>query len=331
MPNVPNDADESGPMLMIEKDVYPPHQESAIQLDHTEDEIQPRQRKPQVSSEPLELEIKPPAAETKKESAEEKVAKLPPYDPVLDLRDYKYPQLDLLHQHGSEKIVMDPGELEANKNQIINTLKNYDIAIQKIVATVGPTVTLYEIIPSAGVRISRIKNLEDDIALSLSALGIRIIAPIPGKGTIGIEVPNVKKSIVSMKTLLATEKFQNSHFILPIALGKTIANEHFIVDLTTMPHLLMAGATGQGKSVGVNAILVSLLYKKHPSQLKFVLVDPKKVELSLYRLIERHFLAKLPGEEEAIITDTRKVVHTLNALCIEMDNRYDLLERSRMP
>ncbi len=316
-----NDDKSDGPILMIEKDIYPP---SSIQLEYDAEPI--RKNKTVVNAEPLELEIKP--SEAKKESAEDKVAKLPPYDPVLDLRDYKYPQLDLLHQHGSEKIVMDAGELEANKNQIINTLKNYDIAIQKIVATVGPTVTLYEIIPSAGVRISRIKNLEDDIALSLSALGIRIIAPIPGKGTIGIEVPNVKKSIVSMKTLLATEKFQNSHFILPIALGKTIANEHFIVDLTTMPHLLMAGATGQGKSVGVNAILVSLLYKKHPSQLKFVLVDPKKVELSLYRLIERHFLAKLPGEEEAIITDTRKVVHTLNALCIEMDTRYDLLKEA---
>ena len=320
----PIDLMEDGPMLMIEKDVVPP---SSIQLEH---DVEPptKKSKPSVNAEPLELEIKPNPVEAKKETAEDKVAKLPPYDPVLDLRDYKYPQLDLLQQHGSEKIVMDAGELEANKNQIINTLKNYDIAIQKIVATVGPTVTLYEIIPSAGVRISRIKNLEDDIALSLSALGIRIIAPIPGKGTIGIEVPNVKKSIVSMKTLLATEKFQNSHFVLPIALGKTIANEHFIVDLTTMPHLLMAGATGQGKSVGVNAILVSLLYKKHPSQLKFVLVDPKKVELSLYRLIERHFLAKLPGEEEAIITDTRKVVHTLNALCIEMDTRYDLLKEA---
>jgi S-DNA-T family DNA segregation ATPase FtsK/SpoIIIE len=324
----PEDMDASGPMLMIEKDVFPLQHGSTVQLDHVEEEPVAKKGKQQVPAEPLELEIKSNPVESKKEVAEEKIAKLPPYDPVLDLRDYKYPQLDLLHQHGSEKIVMDAGELEANKNQIINTLKNYDIAIQKIVATVGPTVTLYEIIPSAGVRISRIKNLEDDIALSLSALGIRIIAPIPGKGTIGIEVPNVKKSIVSMKTLLATEKFQNSHFILPIALGKTIANEHFIVDLTTMPHLLMAGATGQGKSVGVNAILVSLLYKKHPSQLKFVLVDPKKVELSLYRLIERHFLAKLPGEEEAIITDTRKVVHTLNALCIEMDTRYDLLKEA---
>ena len=250
------------------------------------------------------------------------------YEPTLDLRDYKYPPLDLLESHGSEKIVQDASELEVNKNQIINTLKNYDIAIQKISATVGPTVTLYEIVPSAGVRISRIKNLEDDIALSLAALGIRIIAPIPGKGTIGIEVPNVKKTIVSMKALLSSDKFQHSNFHLPIALGKKIDNENFIVDLAAMPHLLMAGATGQGKSVGLNAILVSLLYKKHPSQLKLVLVDPKKVELSIYRTIEKHFLAKLPGEEEAIITDTKKVIHTLNALCIEMDNRYDLLKEA---
>jgi S-DNA-T family DNA segregation ATPase FtsK/SpoIIIE len=251
-----------------------------------------------------------------------------PYDPILDLRDYKYPQLDLLEAHGSEKIVQDPAELETNKNQIINTLKNYDINIQKIYATVGPTVTLYEIIPAAGVRISRIKNLEDDIALSLAALGIRIIAPIPGKGTIGIEVPNAKKTIVSMRTLLDTDKFKQNNFSLPIAIGKKINNENFIVDLASMPHLLMAGATGQGKSVGLNAILVSLLYSKHPSQLKFVLVDPKKVELSIYKTIEKHFLAKLPGEEDAIITDTKKVVHTLNALCIEMDNRYDLLKEA---
>ena len=280
----------------------------------------------------LSLEIKPVsetnANETEEEENLKKVENLPPYDPVLDLRDYKYPQLDLLENHGSEKIVMDANELENNKTQIISTLRNYDIEIQKIMATVGPTVTLYEIVPAAGVRISRIKNLEDDIALSLAALGIRIIAPIPGKGTIGIEVPNVKKTVVSMRTLLSSEKFQKNNFALPIALGKKIDNEHFIVDLATMPHLLMAGATGQGKSVGVNAVLVSLLYKKHPSQLKLVLVDPKKVELSLYRTIEKHFLAKLPGEEESIITDTKKVVHTLNALCIEMDNRYDLLKEA---
>ncbi|MEJ7828205.1 MAG: DNA translocase FtsK 4TM domain-containing protein [Segetibacter sp.] len=253
---------------------------------------------------------------------------LAPYEPKLDLRDYKYPSLELLETHGSEKIVHDPTELESNKNQIIATLKNYDISIQRIAATVGPTVTLYEIVPAPGVRISRIKNLEDDIALSLAALGIRIIAPIPGKGTIGIEVPNVRKTVVSMKTLLASEKFQNNNYSLPIAIGKKIDNENFIVDLATMPHLLMAGATGQGKSVGLNAILVSLLYKKHPSQLKLVLVDPKKVELSIYRSIEKHFLAKLPGEEESIITDTKKVIHTLNALCIEMDNRYDLLKEA---
>jgi S-DNA-T family DNA segregation ATPase FtsK/SpoIIIE len=276
----------------------------------------------------LELEIKKVEPEIIEEEVAEKKVTVTPYDPILDLRDYKFPTLDLLENHGSEKIIQDPQELENNKNQIINTLKNYDISIQKISATVGPTVTLYEIIPAAGVRISRIKNLEDDIALSLAALGIRIIAPIPGKGTIGIEVPNAKKTIVSMKTLLSADKFTKNNFALPIAIGKKIDNENFIVDLASMPHLLMAGATGQGKSVGLNAILVSLLYSKHPSQLKFVLVDPKKVELSIYKTIERHFLAKLPGEEDAIITDTKKVVHTLNALCIEMDNRYDLLKEA---
>jgi S-DNA-T family DNA segregation ATPase FtsK/SpoIIIE len=251
-----------------------------------------------------------------------------PYDPILDLRNYKFPSTELLDVHDNEKIVQDNSELEANKNQIINTLKNYDIEIQKIFATVGPTVTLYEIIPAPGVRISRIKNLEDDIALSLSALGIRIIAPIPGKGTIGIEVPNLKKSVVSMRTLLESSKFVNNNYLLPIAIGKKIDNDNFIVDLATMPHLLMAGATGQGKSVGLNAILVSLLYKKHPSQLKLVLIDPKKVELSIYKTIEKHFLAKLPGEEDAIITDTKKVIHTLNALCTLMDIRYDLLKEA---
>jgi S-DNA-T family DNA segregation ATPase FtsK/SpoIIIE len=280
------------------------------------------------TDESLELEIK--AVPEKVVEAEEaaEVENMPPYEPTLDLRDYKYPTLNLLETHGSEKIVQDANELENNKNQIIATLRNYSIEIQKISATVGPTVTLYEIVPAAGVRISKIKNLEDDIALSLAALGIRIIAPIPGKGTIGIEVPNVKKTVVSMKTLLASDKFQYNTHSLPIAIGKKIDNENFIVDLTSMPHLLMAGATGQGKSVGLNAILVSLLYKKHPSQLKLVLIDPKKVELSVYRHIEKHFLAKLPGEEDAIITDTKKVVHTLNALCIEMDNRYDLLKEA---
>ncbi|RXK85795.1 FtsK/SpoIIIE family DNA translocase [Filimonas effusa] len=275
----------------------------------------------------MELEINEGAEEEEEEMPiRHSVAEV--YEPTLDLRDYKYPSLDLLEAHGTDKIVHDPSELEANKNQIISTLKNYDISIQRISATIGPTVTLYEIVPAPGVRISRIKNLEDDIALSLAALGIRIIAPIPGKGTIGIEVPNVRKSIVSMRTLLSSDKFQNTQFSLPVAIGKKIDNENFIVDLASMPHLLMAGATGQGKSVGINTLLVSLLYKKHPSQLKFVLVDPKKVELSLYRVIEKHFLAKLPGEEESIITDTKKVVYTLNALCIEMDNRYDLLKEA---
>ncbi|MEO6314334.1 MAG: DNA translocase FtsK [Chitinophagaceae bacterium] len=287
-----------------------------------------KEKKQQVPD--VSFEIKEAANDTTLEIESERKAAVETdlYEPTLDLRDYKYPSLDLLETHGSEKIIQDPGELETNKNRIIETLKNYDIAIQKISATVGPTVTLYEIVPAAGVRISRIKNLEDDIALSLAALGIRIIAPIPGKGTIGIEVPNVKKTVVSMKTLLNSEKFQNSAYSLPIAIGKKIDNENFIVDLTTMPHLLMAGATGQGKSVGLNAILVSLLYKKHPSHLKLVLIDPKKVELSIYRTIEKHFLAKLPGEEDAIITDTKKVIHTLNALCIEMDNRYDLLKEA---
>jgi S-DNA-T family DNA segregation ATPase FtsK/SpoIIIE len=305
-------------------------------------EIVPPQNIPAVSLEDMELEIKDPVEEEEQPivnnqqspASKEIQATVTSqrvtvnYEPTLDLSNYKYPSLDLLEAHGSEKIVHDPTELEANKNQIIATLKNYDILIQRISATVGPTVTLYEIVPAPGIRISRIKNLEDDIALSLAALGIRIIAPIPGKGTVGIEVPNVRKTVVSMKTLLASEKFQNNTFSLPIAIGKKIDNENFIVDLATMPHLLMAGATGQGKSVGINTLLVSLLYKKHPSQLKLVLVDPKKVELSLYRVIERHFLAKLPGEEEPIITDTKKVVHTLNALATLMDIRYDLLKEA---
>ncbi|MCD2425647.1 DNA translocase FtsK [Niabella pedocola] len=280
-----------------------------------------------LSDEALKLEINSgPIAPTPEAATPAPVEKTKAYEPALDLKHYKKPSADLLESHGSEKVVQDPAELENNKNQIIKTLANYDIEIQKISATVGPTVTLYEIVPAAGVRISKIKNLEDDIALSLSALGIRIIAPIPGRGTIGIEVPNARKTIVSMKTLLASDAFRNSSFSLPIALGKRIDNENFIVDLATMPHLLMAGATGQGKSVGINAILVSLLYSKHPSQLKFVLVDPKKVELSVYSQIVNHFLARLPNEEDAIITDTKKVINTLNALCIEMDNRYDLLK-----
>ena len=247
------------------------------------------------------------------------------FDPTLELSNFKFPTFNLLKQY-NESISIDPEELEANKNRIVDTLKNYKIGIDEIKATVGPTITLYEIVPEAGIRISKIKNLEDDIALSLSALGIRIIAPIPGKGTIGIEVPNKNSTTVSMYSAISSKKFQESQMELPIALGKTISNETFVVDLAKMPHLLMAGATGQGKSVGLNAVLTSLLYKKHPAEVKFVLVDPKKVELTLFNKIERHYLAKLPDTEEAIITDTTKVVHTLNSLCIEMDNRYDLLK-----
>lgn len=249
-----------------------------------------------------------------------------PFDPRFELRDFKFPTLDLLRDYGKGKADVSNEELEENKNKIVETLGNYGIQIDRIKATIGPTVTLYEIVPAAGVRISKIKNLEDDIALSLSALGIRIIAPIPGRGTIGIEVPNSKPEIVSMKSVLKSEKFQNSKYALPFAMGKTISNETYVADLAKMPHLLMAGATGQGKSVGLNAIVASLLYSKHPSELKFVMVDPKKVELTLYNRIERHYLAKLPDMEEAIITDVKQVVRTLNSLCVEMDDRYDLLK-----
>jgi len=249
------------------------------------------------------------------------------FDPTLELGNYKFPTIELLDQHGvTGGITINQEELEENKNKIVETLKNYKIGIAQIKATIGPTVTLYEIVPEAGVRISKIKNLEDDIALSLAALGIRIIAPIPGKGTIGIEVPNKNATIVSMRSVIASSKFQKAEMELPIAFGKTISNETFVVDLAKMPHLLMAGATGQGKSVGLNAVLTSLLYKKHPAEVKFILVDPKKVELTLYNKIERHFLAKLPDSAEAIITDNTKVIHTLNSLCIEMDNRYELLK-----
>jgi S-DNA-T family DNA segregation ATPase FtsK/SpoIIIE len=291
---------------------------------------------PEFESEiPLTLEVERPTPVLNIEKSDDDKAKdlvnqFGAYDPKLDLASYKYPTLDLLENYGSNKIQVNTEELEANKNKIITTLNHYNIDIDKIKATIGPTVTLYEIIPAPGVRISKIKNLEDDIALSLSALGIRIIAPMPGKGTIGIEVPNQNPEMVSMRSILSTEKWQNNNMDLPIALGKTISNEVFIADLAKMPHLLVAGATGQGKSVGINAILVSLLYKKHPSELKFVLVDPKKVELTLFRKIERHFLAKLPDEADAIITDTKKVVNTLNSLCIEMDQRYDLLKDAQV-
>ncbi|WP_433836332.1 DNA translocase FtsK [Flavobacterium anhuiense] len=248
------------------------------------------------------------------------------FDPTLDLSNYKFPTIDLLKEYSTGGITINQEELEENKNRIVDTLRNYKIEIAQIKATVGPSVTLYEIVPEAGIRISKIKSLEDDIALSLSALGIRIIAPIPGKGTIGIEVPNKNPTMVSMKSVIGAAKFQEAEMELPIALGKTISNETFVVDLAKMPHLLMAGATGQGKSVGLNAVLTSLLYKKHPAEVKFVLVDPKKVELTLFNKIERHYLAKLPDTEDAIITDNAKVVNTLNSLCVEMDNRYSLLK-----
>lgn len=259
-------------------------------------------------------------------SEEIKADKIENYDPTLDLPRYRYPEPGLLNRYDNGKVQVTKEELEANKDKIVETLINFKIGISSIKATIGPTVTLYEIVPEAGVKISKIKNLEDDIALSLSALGIRIIAPIPGKGTIGIEVPNKNREVVSMYSVVTTEKFMRSNKELPIILGKTVANELYIADLAKMPHLLIAGATGQGKSVGLNVLLTSLIYKRHPSQLKFVLVDPKKVELSLFNKIERHFLAKIPNCEEAIITDTKKVIYTLNSLCIEMDNRYNLLK-----
>jgi S-DNA-T family DNA segregation ATPase FtsK/SpoIIIE len=278
--------------------------------------------------ESLDIEVeKPKQEENVTENLSDKlVADFGEFDPTLELSNFKFPTLDLLKDYGQEDVTVNREELEANKNKIVSTLNDYKIGIKSIVATVGPTITLYEIIPEAGVRISKIKNLEDDIALSLSALGIRIIAPMPGKGTIGIEVPNKKSTIVSMRSAISSKKFQTANMELPIAFGKTISNETFVADLAKMPHLLMAGATGQGKSVGLNAVLTSLLYKKHPAEIKFILIDPKKVELTLFNKIERHYLAKLPDTEEAIITDTSKVVATLNSLCIEMDERYDLLK-----
>jgi len=325
-----------------EEEPEEPEEEDEDESDYSDDDFEVVTRK----EEPEPSIVKPQSEIAEKESDENKfsievtksekeisdkdlnkmVDDFGPYDPKLDLSSYTPPTIDLLRKFESTQGGVTKEELEQNKDNIVNTLANYKIDIAKIKATIGPTVTLYEIVPAPGVRISKIKNLEDDIALSLAALGIRIIAPIPGKGTIGIEVPNSNPEIVSMRSLIASEKFQNSKAELPIVLGKTITNETFTFDLAKMPHLLVAGATGQGKSVGLNAVLVSLLYKKHPSQVKFVLIDPKKVELTLFNKIERHFLAKLPGEEEAIITDTSKVVNTLNSLCIEMDDRYDLLK-----
>jgi len=280
---------------------------------------------PEVEEFDVKVEVHKEEEATKKE-INQKVKDFGEYDPTLDLSRFRLPGIDLLQQYGDGQITFDKEEIEKNKNNIVDTLRNYNIEIKEIKATIGPTVTLYEIVPAAGIRISKIKNLEDDIALSLAALGIRIIAPIPGKGTIGIEVPNAKPQMVSMKQVISSKRFQQADMELPVAMGRTITNENFVFDLAKMPHLLMAGATGQGKSVGLNAILTSLLYKKHPSQLKFVLVDPKKVELTLYNKIERHYLAVLPDSDEAIITDTTKVVNTLNSLCIEMDNRYELLK-----
>ncbi|WP_378175650.1 DNA translocase FtsK 4TM domain-containing protein [Aquimarina sp. SS2-1] len=287
--------------------------------------------KSEDNPEDIAMEVETVVEEEEVENLSAKLVKdFGEFDPKLELGNYKFPTIDLLKDYSVQNggITIDQGELEENKNRIVETLKNYKIEIAQIKATVGPTVTLYEIVPEAGIRISKIKNLEDDIALSLAALGIRIIAPIPGKGTIGIEVPNKKSTIVSMRSAIASSKFQGAEMELPLSLGKTISNETFVVDLAKMPHLLMAGATGQGKSVGLNAILTSLLYKKHPAEVKFVLVDPKKVELTLFNKIERHYLAKLPDTEEAIITDNNKVINTLNSLCIEMDTRYDLLKNA---
>jgi S-DNA-T family DNA segregation ATPase FtsK/SpoIIIE len=292
----------------------------------SEEEVLKEPELVQVQSESFVIETAPEEELVEENLASRLVADFGLFDPTLELSNYKFPTLDLLKEYSSGGITINQEELEENKNRILETLRNYKIEISQIKATVGPSVTLYEIVPEAGIRISKIKSLEDDIALSLSALGIRIIAPIPGKGTIGIEVPNKNPTMVSMKSVIGSAKFQEAEMELPIALGKTISNETFVVDLAKMPHLLMAGATGQGKSVGLNAVLTSLLYKKHPAEVKFVLVDPKKVELTLFNKIERHYLAKLPDSGDAIITDNTKVINTLNSLCVEMDNRYSLLK-----
>ena len=297
----------------LPKEVIPPTYSSGMEIIHTQDEH-------------FVIEKAPEEDIIEENLASKLVADFGLFDPTLDLSNYKYPTIELLKEYSTGGITINQEELEENKNRIVETLRNYKIEIAQIKATVGPSVTLYEIVPEAGIRISKIKSLEDDIALSLSALGIRIIAPIPGKGTIGIEVPNKNPTMVSMKSVIGSAKFQEAEMELPLALGKTISNETFVVDLAKMPHLLMAGATGQGKSVGLNAVITSLLYKKHPAEIKFVLVDPKKVELTLFNKIERHYLAKLPDTDEAIITDNAKVVNTLNSLCIEMDNRYSLLK-----
>lgn len=316
--------EQVAPVVEVEEEVSEPVQ--AIKAEEPEDSGLELEVTPVPKASPKAPEAEPAFEVEINEMAEKLVEKAGHYDPTLDLPKYQFPKVAALKEYSTGKISVTKEELQANKDKIVKTLTNFKIGIASIKATIGPTVTLYEIVPDAGVKISKIKNLEDDIALSLAALGIRIIAPIPGKGTIGIEVPNKNKEMVSMKSVVSTDKFMNSDMGLPVAFGKTISNEVFVADLAKMPHLLMAGATGQGKSVGLNVILTSLLYKKHPSQLKFVLVDPKKVELTLFNKIERHYLAKLPDNEEPIITDTKKVINTLNSLCIEMDQRYDLLK-----
>lgn len=334
------------PKVNIAPEIILPKEEAPSEIEITENIIeekeeeetvepveQPAQINSSINTGEITLNVQNNLAqeeETLTEDSLEHIGLNEPYDPTLELSSYKFPTLDLLTEYPDNKGRVSDEELKEKTNLIIETLRNYNIEIKKIQATVGPTVTLYEIIPVEGTRIAKIKNLEDDIALSLAALGIRIIAPMPGKGTIGIEVPNINKAVVSIRSVLSSPKFTEADMDLPIALGRTITNEVYVVDLAKMPHLLMAGATGQGKSVGLNTVLISLLYRKHPSSVKFVLVDPKKVELSIYKTIERHFLAKLPGEGEAIITDTKKVINTLNSLCIEMDARYDLLKDAQV-
>jgi S-DNA-T family DNA segregation ATPase FtsK/SpoIIIE len=316
--NWPDKKEDDGELLLMKQPTEP------TKIPEIKLEVEPEKVETKEKIEPL-FTIEDPIVESDA-VAEKLVEAKGLYDPTLDLSSYKFPPIELLNEYEVGKVQVSQEELNQNKDKIVATLTNFKIGIQSIKATIGPTVTLYEIVPDAGIKISRIKNLEDDIALSLAALGIRIIAPIPGKGTIGIEVPNKNREMVSIRSVLASERFQKSDKDLPIAIGKTISNELLVIDLAKMPHLLVAGATGQGKSVGLNVILTSLLYKLHPSQLKFVLVDPKKVEMSLFSKIERHYLAKLPNSEEAIITDTKKVVYTLNSLCIEMENRYEILK-----
>lgn len=326
--NVENTNDDLS--IELEEEFIPEQKTELPQDDTNEIELDIDSTTPSEDKKPddEDVELTIETTRIKEESVKINHTPMEDFDPTLDLSNYKYPTLDLLEDHHLHNSEVSKEELESNKIKIVDTLRNYKIEITQIKATIGPTVTLYEIVPAPGVRISKIKNLEDDIALSLAALGIRIIAPIPGRGTIGIEVPNRTPEIVSMKNIIASKKFQESKYALPVAMGKTISNETYTLDLAKMPHLLVAGATGQGKSVGLNAIITSLLYKKHPSQLKFVLIDPKKVELNIYSTIEKHFLAKLPEEEEAIITDIHKVIATLNSLCVEMDARYDLLKKA---